>query len=62
MLNVRYGTKLVKLKEYIGCLAGSVQGACASWSWGCEFESSFGCRDYFKIYNIILSKVFMMHD
>lgn len=33
---------------YLGHLTGSVSRACHFWSWGCEFESHIGCRDYFE--------------
>ena len=48
MLNVRYGKRLVKLKEFLGSLSGSVSGASDSWSWGPEFKPYAGCRDYLK--------------
>ena len=34
---------------FLGCLTGSVGGACNSWSQGHGFKSHFECRDYLKV-------------
>ena len=38
-----------KIVFSVGCLAGSIDRACNSWSQGCGFKAHVGWRDYLKI-------------
>ena len=52
----RRGTRTTLHRILVGCLPGSVRGACESWSWSHEFEPHTGCRDDLSKQNLYIQK------